>query len=67
MSVYPNEPSSPTDILTHLPAKFEEARRSGQLFFFPSNAKDIYSKDKRVCDIEDMLMISSISDAVLLC
>jgi ATP adenylyltransferase len=45
---YPNNPSSPTDILSNLPAKFEEARKSGQLFFFPSEAKDVYSAGHRV-------------------
>ncbi len=47
--VYPTNPATATDLLTALPAKFEEARQSGQLFFFPSQAKDIYSKGKRVC------------------
>jgi hypothetical protein len=40
-------PSTPTDLLTALPAKFQEAQQSGQLFFFPSQAKDIYSQGKR--------------------
>jgi hypothetical protein len=47
MSVYPDTPSTPTDLLTALPAKFQEAQQSGQLFFFPSQAKDIYSQGKR--------------------
>lgn len=48
MSVYPDNPSSLTDLLTALPAKFEEARQSGQLFFFPSQSKDVYSMGRRV-------------------
>ncbi|WWC85676.1 uncharacterized protein L201_000542 [Kwoniella dendrophila CBS 6074] len=44
---YPNNPASPTDLLSGLPAKFEEARKSGQLYFFPSEARDIYSQGRR--------------------
>ncbi|KAK8844626.1 hypothetical protein IAR55_006473 [Kwoniella newhampshirensis] len=44
---YPANPSSPTDILSLLPQKFEEAKQSGQLFFFRSEAKDIYSDGRR--------------------
>lgn len=45
---YPSTVSSPTDLLTALPAKFEEARRSGQLYYFPSEARDIHSHGRRV-------------------
>lgn len=45
---YPTNPSSPTDLLSALPDKFEAARQSGQLFFFPSEDKDVYSGGKRV-------------------
>ncbi|WVQ93936.1 hypothetical protein IAU59_001014 [Kwoniella sp. CBS 9459] len=44
---YPNNPSSPTNILTSIPDKFEVARKSGELFFFPSQAKDVYSQGRR--------------------
>ncbi|ORY22984.1 ATP adenylyltransferase-domain-containing protein [Naematelia encephala] len=44
---YPNNPSSPTELLTSLPDKFEAARHSGQLFFFESTAKDVYSSGRR--------------------
>nr|XP_019048580.1 hypothetical protein I302_02352 [Kwoniella bestiolae CBS 10118]OCF27510.1 hypothetical protein I302_02352 [Kwoniella bestiolae CBS 10118] len=44
---YPNNPSSPTDVLSALPAKFEEAKKSGQLYFFPSEARDVYSQGRR--------------------
>ncbi|WVQ82947.1 hypothetical protein IAT38_005083 [Cryptococcus sp. DSM 104549] len=44
---YPTDPSTPTDLLSKLPQKFEEARSSGQLFFFPSEAKDVYSEGRR--------------------
>nr|XP_019014367.1 uncharacterized protein I206_00449 [Kwoniella pini CBS 10737]OCF53148.1 hypothetical protein I206_00449 [Kwoniella pini CBS 10737] len=44
---YPNNPSSPTDLLSALPAKFEQARKSGQLYFFPSEARDVYSQGRR--------------------
>ena len=47
--VNPTNPQSPTDLLSALPEKFEQARQSGQLFYFPSQAKDVYSKGKRVC------------------
>jgi hypothetical protein len=46
---YPTNPSNPTDLLSALPERFEQARQSGQLFFFPSQAKDVYSGGKRVC------------------
>lgn len=46
---YPTNPSTPTDLLSALPERFEQARQSGQLFFFPSQAKDVYSGGKRVC------------------
>jgi hypothetical protein len=64
--VYPTNPQSPTDLLTALPTKFEEARQSGQLFFFPSQAKDIYSKGKRVSramslDYSSMSFVSPLS------
>lgn len=64
--VYPTNPQSPTDLLTALPTKFEEARQSGQLFFFPSQAKDIYSKGKRVSramsfDYSPMSFVSPLS------
>ncbi|WVF66315.1 hypothetical protein IAT40_001055 [Kwoniella sp. CBS 6097] len=44
---YPDNPSSPTDILSSIPAKFDIARKSGELFFFPSEAKDVYSQGRR--------------------
>ncbi|WVN85968.1 uncharacterized protein L203_101126 [Cryptococcus depauperatus CBS 7841] len=43
----PNNPQDPMDLLTRLPQKFQEARQSGQLFFFPSEAKDVYSDGRR--------------------
>lgn len=45
---YPTRPSSPSDLLTALPSKFEEARKSGQLYFFPSDARDIHFEGRRV-------------------
>lgn len=45
---YPTNPSPITDLLSALPTKFSEAKQSGQLFFFPSQAKDVYSNGKRV-------------------
>jgi ATP adenylyltransferase len=45
---FPTNPVSPTEILSNLPAKFDEARSSGQLFFFPSEAKDVYAGAHRV-------------------
>ena len=47
--VYPTTTTSATDLLSALPAKFEQAKQSGELYFFPSEAKDIYSAGKRVC------------------
>ncbi|OCF33148.1 hypothetical protein I316_05193 [Kwoniella heveanensis BCC8398] len=44
---YPNNPSSPTDLLSAIPEKFDVARKSGELFFFPSQAKDVYSQGRR--------------------
>lgn len=49
---HPTNPSSPTELLTTLPSKFEEARRSGQLYFFPSEARDVYSEGRRVCPLQ---------------
>ena len=46
--VYPTTTTSATDLLSALPAKFEQAKQSGELYFFPSEAKDIYSAGKRV-------------------
>ena len=45
---YPTQPSSPTDLLDALPSRFEEARRSGQLYYFPSQARDVHSEGRRV-------------------
>ena len=45
---YPNNPSSAEDLLSALPAKFEQARQSGQLYFFPSQARDVFSEGRRV-------------------
>ncbi|CAD6574181.1 MAG: bifunctional AP-4-A phosphorylase/ADP sulfurylase [Tremellales sp. Tagirdzhanova-0007] len=44
---YPTQPSSPTDLLDALPSRFEEARRSGQLYYFPSQARDVHSEGRR--------------------
>ncbi|WVQ74023.1 hypothetical protein IAR50_003604 [Cryptococcus sp. DSM 104548] len=44
---YPTSPQDPLELLDKLPEKFEEARKSGQLFFFPSEAKDIYNSGKK--------------------
>ncbi|WWD22822.1 hypothetical protein CI109_107316 [Kwoniella shandongensis] len=44
---YPTNPTSATEILSTLPEKFEIAKQSGQLFFFPSEAKDVYSEGRR--------------------
>lgn len=46
---YPINHSNPTDLLSKVPEKFDEARSSGQLFFFPSEAKDVISQGRRVC------------------
>lgn len=45
---YPINHSNPTDLLSKLPEKFDEARSSGQLFYFPSEAKDVISQGRRV-------------------
>lgn len=45
---YPTNHSNPTDLLSKLPEKFDEARSSGQLFYFPSEAKDVVSQGRRV-------------------
>ncbi|WRT63522.1 uncharacterized protein IL334_000427 [Kwoniella shivajii] len=44
---YPNNPSTAEQLLSALPSKFEEAKSSGQLYFFPSEAKDVYSQNRR--------------------
>ncbi|OWZ32838.1 hypothetical protein C347_02633 [Cryptococcus neoformans AD2-60a] len=44
---YPTNHSNPTDLLSKLPEKFDEARSSGQLFYFPSEAKDVISQGRR--------------------
>ncbi|WVR03402.1 hypothetical protein IAU60_000393 [Kwoniella sp. DSM 27419] len=44
---HPTNPSSPVDILTSIPDKFEAARQSGELLFFPSEARDVYSQGRR--------------------
>ncbi|KIR52043.1 hypothetical protein I315_05333 [Cryptococcus gattii Ru294] len=44
---YPINHSNPTDLLSKVPEKFDEARSSGQLFFFPSEAKDVISQGRR--------------------
>ncbi|KAK4687820.1 sulfate adenylyltransferase (ADP) / ATP adenylyltransferase, partial [Tremellales sp. Uapishka_1] len=50
---YPTTPSTPAELLELLPSKFEAARKSGQLFFFPSQAKSIESQGRhfnlRIC------------------
>ncbi|EIW73171.1 hypothetical protein M231_07447 [Tremella mesenterica] len=45
--VYPTTTCSATEILDSLPGKFEKARKSGELFYFPSGAKDVVSDGKR--------------------
>lgn len=47
-SVYPTTKSTATELLSALPQKFETAKSSGELFFFPSTARDIYSEGRRV-------------------
>ena len=48
----PGNPQTPTELLSALPEKFEQARQSGQLFFFPSQAKDVSSQGRRVsCEL----------------
>lgn len=47
-TVFPTIKSSATDLLTALPQKFQEAKQSGELFFFPSTARDVQSEGYRV-------------------
>lgn len=47
-TVYPTTKSSANDVLSALPAKFETAKSSGELFFFPSSARDFQSEGRRV-------------------
>ncbi|ORX34968.1 hypothetical protein BD324DRAFT_633405 [Kockovaella imperatae] len=44
---YPSTSSSPSEILSILPDKFESARMSGELFYFPSTAKNVQSSGRR--------------------
>jgi len=48
-TVYPTTKSTATDLLNTLPQKFEIAKTSGELFFFPSTSRDIHSEGRRVC------------------
>jgi hypothetical protein len=48
-TVYPTTKSTATDLLSTLPQKFEIAKTSGELFFFPSTSRDIHSEGRRVC------------------
>jgi len=48
-SVYPTTKSTATELLSTLPDKFEVAKTSGELFFFPSTSRDIHSEGRRVC------------------
>jgi len=48
-SVYPTTKSTATELLSTLPDKFEAAKTSGELFFFPSTSRDIHSEGRRVC------------------
>jgi hypothetical protein len=48
-TVYPTTKSTATDLLSILPQKFETAKTSGELFFFPSTSRDIHSEGRRVC------------------
>ena len=47
-SVYPTTKSTATELLSILPQKFETAKSSGELFFFPSTSRDIHSEGRRV-------------------
>ena len=59
---YPSTSSAPTDLLSQLSEKFELARKSGELFYFPSTAKDVYTKDgRRVSCLSSTLLISDLS------
>jgi len=48
-SVYPTTKSTATELLSTVPDKFEAAKTSGELFFFPSTSRDIHSEGRRVC------------------
>jgi len=50
-SVYPTTKSTATELLSTLPDKFEAAKTSGELFFFPSTSRDIHSEGRRVCHL----------------
>ena len=47
-TVYPTTKSTATELLSILPQKFETAKSSGELFFFPSTSRDIHSEGRRV-------------------
>lgn len=47
-TVYPTTKSTATELLSILPRKFETAKSSGELFFFPSTSRDIHSEGRRV-------------------
>ncbi|KAL7420288.1 bifunctional AP-4-A phosphorylase/ADP sulfurylase [Cryptotrichosporon argae] len=44
---YPTHPSAPGVLLAALPAKFAAAQASGELFYFPSEARDVTSSSRR--------------------
>jgi hypothetical protein len=48
-TVYPTTKSTATELLSTLLQKFEIAKTSGELFFFPSTSRDIHSEGRRVC------------------
>jgi len=56
-TVYPTTKSTATDLLSTLPQKFEAAKTSGELFFFPSTSRDIHSEGRRVCLLHHQMSI----------
>lgn len=46
--INPGTPLDPEDIISALPAKFEEGKASGELLFFESTAQDVETNGKRV-------------------
>lgn len=56
-TVYPTTKSTATDLLSILPQKFETAKTSGELFFFPSTSRDIHSEGRRVRPLDQAIEI----------
>jgi hypothetical protein len=63
-TVYPTTKSTATDLLSILPEKFETAKTSGELFFFPSTSRDIHSEGRRVCPVIQLSISELMSSSI---